>query len=626
MSKIILAVAMLVSFNLYSQQVNHPFTSIPEKHIFNLEPRLQAQATSIQDEVVIWQEDFENGIDGNNSSTDPSWSVNGDDGELWQKDYNGPNGAFSGNIDPLESTTANNGWMIFDCDSSNTNFNTTPSQINSVVQTRSGELISPYIDVSGQSNVTLSFQHSFRWCCTNAHEILVSVSNDNGTNWTNYQLNESYVTNQIAPTTTTEIIISSVAANQDSVLVKFDWSGDQETASHYFWMIDDVKILETPEYASLLVDGYQRLPSPYFGGTSYSNIPLSQVMATAYFFGGIIENLGVNNLDSARIHGYVESENFYSQSNGATIVSESRDTLFCNDGFAPEMEGTYVSNVYGIDTLNNVTTDTISNSFIVSTFDYARDRADFNESYGRGFINSEGTEQIGNVFDIYEDALLYSIRAYFDESTSANATAKAILNTRNITSGEILYYDETELIAVGQLTEQWIDFVFTSPIEVLAGELFVATIYADYNGQDTVAIANSGISSPGETMLQDIDGTQPGGDSGEWYYTNSTALVRLNFDPNATAPVGITENKGREFNIYPNPNNGQFKISINNTESSNVMLSMQNIIGQNVYTEAINNITKLDKKLDFSNFEKGIYTIIASYENGEMLTQKVVIQ
>ena len=40
----------------------------------------------------------------------------------------------------------------------------------------------------------------------------------------------------------------------------------------------------------------------------------------------------------------------------------------------------------------------------------------------------------------------------------------------------------------------------------------------------------------------------------------------------------------------------------------------------------LNSITKLEKKFSFSEFEKGIYTIAVSYENGETQTQKVVIQ
>ena len=51
-----------------------------------------------------------------------------------------------------------------------------------------------------------------------------------------------------------------------------------------------------------------------------------------------------------------------------------------------------------------------------------------------------------------------------------------------------------------------------------------------------MVIGTSGKTDPGETMLQDIDGTTPS-NAGDWYYTTTAPMVRLNFDPNATGPA-----------------------------------------------------------------------------------------
>ena len=69
-------------------------------------------------------------------------------------------------------------------------------------------------------------------------------------------------------------------------------------------------------------------------------MPLEQVSSTAYFFGGIVENIGYNTLDSLRIIAEIESEDYTSQSIGTSLISSERDTLFVNIGFTPTTVGT----------------------------------------------------------------------------------------------------------------------------------------------------------------------------------------------------------------------------------------------------------------------------------------------
>jgi len=583
-----------------------------------LQSRIITERSAAVDSV-LWHENFANGLEGNNPS-DTSWTTSGADGAVWAFDTDGSNGQYAGaNPYTMESETAGDGWMIFDADFSNPGI---PAQFSE----RNGQLISPYIDLSNDTNVTLKFEHAFRWCCGADHELLVGISSDNGNSWDNFVVNENYVTNELATTHETSIIISDYAGGEDSVLIRFDWGGTAQTASHYYWMIDDVKIIETPQYYGLLVDNYVRFPSPYFGGTTYSNAPLGQAQATAYFFGGIIENLGVNNLDSARIIASIESEGFNSQSYGVTLPSQFRDTLFCNEGFVPDAVGEFNAQVFGLDD-NNESTDTASLTFMVSEFEYARDRADFNTSFGYTTVNGEGSEQIGNVFDIYADAEIHSIKVFIDSLTSPSAQAKAVLNSRTVGSTVISYEDETSTINVGQHRGQWIDFTFISPYYATAGQILLPTIYCEFtDGLDSVVIGRSGISDPGETMLQDIDGLQPGGSPGDWYYTTNTVMVRLNFDPNAQAPLDIEETKEVNFNIYPNPNNGVFSLNINETENKNLSLNIFNVLGQVVYTENIQNYTKVSKDINLSHLEKGLYTLSISNDEGSKTSKKIILQ
>ena len=59
---------------------------------------------------------------------------------------------------------------------------------------------------------------------------------------------------------------------------------------------------------------------------------------------------------------------------------------------------------------NGTQTETSSVSFEVTEFEYARDNAGMTGDYSGGsYVNDAGTEQRGNVFDIYADATIYAI-------------------------------------------------------------------------------------------------------------------------------------------------------------------------------------------------------------------------
>ena len=70
----------------------------------------------------------------------------------------------------------------------------------------------------------------------------------------------------------------------------------------------------------------------------------------------------------------------------------------------------------------------------------------------------------------------------------------------------------------------------------------------------------------------------------------------VNYNPNATVDDGsciydtsdIEENNILEMNLFPNPNNGSFSITLNDNLSS-FNLSIINILGQEVYTQKVKN-------------------------------------
>ena len=582
------------------------------------------EISNVDSADIIWYEDFREGLDGNNSSLNPAWTTSGDDGNIWSQDFDGSNGDYAGEIPYLlESESASNGWMIFDADGSNAGLPV------SAYTEKKGQLTSPYIDLSNDSNVTLSFEHAYRWCCFSSHELVVSINNGSG--WesaTSFQVNEIGTVNVLSGTVNFEVIITEIAALQDSVQIRFDWAVGENTASHYYWMIDDVKIIKTQPYASNILNSFNNVPSAYFGGTSYRIMPLEQISATECFYGGYIENVGFNTIDSMRIHAEIPSENFNAQSIGLSLISSDKDSLFVNDGFSPTEIGTYTANIIGKDDNDYVITDTLRRTFSVSDHIYARDNGDNVTNFGRYAINGDGSRQYGNVYDIYSTSTMYSVKVRLDERTTPNAQGTIRLNTVDTQSGEISFLVETEMLNFGDYAGDWFDISFDPPVILDAGQVVLPTVFASYNGVDTVFVNTSGNNpNNSESLVQDIDGIQEGVDPGAWLYTTFAPCVRLNFDPNVVG-VNVSTNeysKKISLSVYPNPSKGEFNIQIFTNETVYGQLRITDMMGRKVLSEDINIYGSVNKNISLKNFEKGVYFISLNKINDNKLIKKIII-
>ena len=134
------------------------------------------------------------------------------------------------------------------------------------------DLITPAIDCSGNSFVALSFLTSFTQYANSVGT--VSVSNDGGTNWTTvYTVSTSG--GEVAL-----LDISTLAANQSDVRVKFNYVGDWD----YYWVIDDFSV-----YAPAAKN---------FAGLSIDNALYNDIADAPYTVTGSLVNLGSETITS----------------------------------------------------------------------------------------------------------------------------------------------------------------------------------------------------------------------------------------------------------------------------------------------------------------------------------------
>ena len=80
-----------------------------------------------------------------------------------------------------------------------------------------------------------------------------------------------------------------------------------------------------------------------------------------------------------------------------------------------------------------------------------------------------------------------------------------------------------------------------------------------------------------------------------------------------------------DMSVYPNPTEGLVAISLSLETESNVGLTLSNSIGQTVYYENLEKLTKLDRSFDWSMLPKGIYTIGFNINNQKTF-EKIVLQ
>jgi len=205
------------------------------------------------------------------------WTTNDDRGCVWYWTANGKgtDGSYYGTQPAINSPTVSNGAAIFNSDKFHSK--------DGIAYPHRGELTSPAFSCENNSTVFVSFYQRTRiW--NPANEMALHVSADGGNTWVAFDLNldireikynvvgDSRKTHQL-------IDISAVAANKPQVQIRFVWNG-----SYYYWILDDVYVMEQPEVEMEVFAAYNAQP--------YQVIPASQIDGEPFEFAVGVINKG----------------------------------------------------------------------------------------------------------------------------------------------------------------------------------------------------------------------------------------------------------------------------------------------------------------------------------------------
>ena len=620
MKKILLSIVALLTINvsIAQQKVAKTGMIYDIKHVESVLATPSNSSSVAPAPAPFWTNDFSNSSD---------WTmVDLLNGGLqnWAITTNGPTGSFSLAMGAISSTTAANGFALFDSDALNTQY--TPQE---ATLTYNGT-----VDCSQYQYVNINFECYHR---VFHDSLFLETSLDNfATVAGRYPIQEGLGVGNSSPNPEyISVNVSASAGNQSAVYFRFHYEGEWDYAT----MIDDVNFSETPDNELSFSDetfggwwlGYQVTGDL---GTDFTMYPMSQATANPYRLEGVVRNSGVQTQNEVIMHVDVVDENGTTTALASSPISLNTgetDTVATTSTFLPPSMGLYNMSFWATSD-SFPTTDTLTRSTIVTDTVYGMDydwNFDGANASGYAYLSRPSCGQVlANAFDIYANATLTSISFHVSSQSVAGGDVTVQLYE---TDGQI-FLEESDSYTLQQSDiGNWVTIPLLSAYPLFAGTSYLAGVLGTQHPTDTVGISSSG---NGHTSgyIQD-NGCDIGSSGFGAWYTSDARLIRMNFGT-VSAVNDIILNSG--FVVYPNPSNGVFTIDNQNNETYDVVVT--DIVGKVVYNSVITNLT--NQSIDLSKVEAGVYTIefkkmkkfqignfiVGMINDGDSFVQKIIIE
>ncbi len=553
------------------------------------------KSTSIAQEkgAPIWSDDFStpsNWSFSNTSSPTYDWSIVTDANLIPQPA-----------LRPANFTSVNNGYALVDSDTQGSG-NTQNCDITLTV---------PFSTL-GNPNVSIVFENSYR---TFQDTRIVQVSSDAGATWTDF-----VVTDGTEPTAVntanpqiTNLNISSAAGNKAAVLIRFHY----EAAWGWFWAIDNVSVNITDDHDLKALEALSGVDGAFGVRMPYSQTPTSQVQPI--FFSGRTQNIGANAETDVVYTATIAAASYSGVSSAYSLTPNQIDTLVIPTTFTPPASIASYTLVSGVSSATNTINeiDVANNAMTAKTIavtanTYARD----NGTIASGLYNSGQQFEVGNVFDIFTEDLLYGADIVIGTNAVTDAVMFASLWEIDADGNLVNQIRSTDrIIAAGEQGTK-VTLMFDAPITLLADTPYLLTAGSDGGAGDDVIIATSG-QSPAQTSLF-LDETAT------WGYVTSTPMIRMNFD----ASLGLKQLENKVgMNIYPNPSHGNSTLTFNLENQSNIFISVTDLTGKVALTNEMGSLNSGSHKLSLNTeaLSNGVYFVNIN-SNGVTSSQKLVVR
>lgn len=612
-----LTIGLLVGLSAVGQESQREFEKIKTKQNTQERPLFDDMTQAgDRDEVVIYYEDFAGGLPND-------WEEFTESGPCsWEWTDEGHQGDFPSA--PLQSTTADNGWMILDSDNCGT----------SGGDTEVAYLVSPSVDLSAYSDVSFRFEQNYRRY-TDVEVTSVEVSIDGGNEWTTYTYNEdigsSGTPNPHIPLTS----ISELAGGESDVRFRFSWVG----VWGYGWQVDDFTVyVPNDNDLALLEFGYGNFDPEaeevVWENLEYSVYDLNQVRPL--FFNGHIQNVGLNEQTGVQLEVIISDSDgvIETVSSDPITVAQNEEIQIELPPYTPPAEvGEYMIE---FNVLQDAEDDNLENNSGAKTFQiadgiFARDNGVLQNSGPANVENDEVQVGGGNGFYFSAADEIHCLGAALAEDSDPNifftgyirelAEGNAEAETQPTTIEDM----GATLNAPGGDEFTWLD-LFT-PFEVFDGDEYFVTFeyFAEVDGGEIFI----GISGESPDISSYVWGpTTTTGTVCEPCQTPSTYMVRVGLSEEFCNTVSIEEaDQITMHELYPNPSQGQTTLEYSLLETSDVQLMLFDQQGRIVMQEnkGTQPVGEYRFDYDFSHLANGMYTF-SIQTGGKAINKKLVIK
>ncbi|MBL7980555.1 MAG: T9SS type A sorting domain-containing protein [Flavobacteriales bacterium] len=587
----------------------------------SLDPRVApGPANQGAPRVDLWSDDFSspgNWVMGQTGATTLNWQIG--TGLSSQGDYPTP---------AILSTTADNGYAMYDSDAGNNN---TGSPEYAFMTNAT-----PF-STAGYQNVIIEFQTQYRRFNNEQTYLIVSTNNtDWPTNLTPTSdisgLQNVYhvfvpgeLTQGVSPGNpeTRRINISASAGDQEQVWVRFLFVG----VWGYTWYIDDVKVREQPAYELIMEDGFL---SHTGDGEEFGRIPASQLNNTMRV-GGSYLNFGYEDMTDVAVT--VELRD------GADnlVVGASTDPFAMAAGTDGTMD-------------QSVNLPALSDGFYTGTFEVTAAETDseedqLNNSYLRRFEVTPlrySLDGLGNHPDGYQSTTSTGSNSFLEDpdglmlftyypvrqaitvyglevALASNTVEGGFMIASMHDTASVLADNVGDLLAEGQPTDITAEDIENGLITMLFDDPVTLSPEGYYAG--VALFSNTGAGHI--RVVDDLTVPQPALasmiylPSDNTTYTNGNAFaIRLLTDPS----IGMAEQRRTlDVALYPNPTNGLVTVRVPGQEVAT--LEVIDGLGRTLLTKRSNGNTTLDLR----HLAKGMYQVRLNSATGTGV-QRIVLE
>ena len=580
---------------------------------------------------IVWSEDFSNGI--------PSSWINQESGGVAVWEYRGTStnpsnavgsqsscalGGTSG-PDVIESETSDNGFIIFDsanwdnpdlpCNLSGFGTGTAPGP-------HVASLTVSSINLTGVMYPALEFHQYYR----NYQSVTRVEMSIGGGAW-NLMYQSTLPTGEFtARDQKTRIILGSEAANQSDVRIRFVFDG-----LYYYWMIDDLKVVNLHEndirldsgsygdfdfYAPEHPTGYEEM--------EYSKYPVE--LAPVLKFNAIANNNGWLTQTDVKLRATVENVNTNEiltqqlSTEGFNLQPLASIELRAGMFQMPNEIGLYRVRYEVTQTAedSDYSNDLLELYFEITEDIYARD----NDNVEAVLLPIDGDEltpfEVGTIYHIpISEQSAYSVSVALGPGTSTPTSLYAKLYRAEFNFDlSLTEVGSTSLTPVlgSQINDfggnEFITLSFDNPIPLIEGKAYLAVIGSP-SGMINLYVGLNDIAELNTSWLRIL----PDGGGIQSYALERIPMIRLNLG-NDIISVKETFESNVEVSVFPVPANDFLEIKSKDLiQSWRIMDSAGKIISSNIGSN-------LNAQLiEVSQLSQGMYLISVQTDNGVSVTR-----